>query len=199
MKELFLVIIFSILTWFISQTFKFLLKLLINKKVDFKIFVSDGGFPSTHTTFAVSGTFVLFYKLLPIITQNIKNEFSVVSFCILFFSILWTTTIIRDAFGIRYNVQKLSIIFQDILINKNNSLLPQNISNHWLEKSKQINLNTGHTPFEVLGGIILGIISGFMYVSIISNKFYITYILTFTIIIYFYIIYIIKLKQKSTT
>lgn len=200
MKELIFVITFIIFIWFISQSFKFLLKLFIEKKSDFKIFVSDGGFPSTHTTFAVGGTFILFSKLIPLLIENKSTEIYNISFCILFFSILWSATIIRDAFGIRYNVQRLSLIFQDILINENNNLLPNSISKLWKEKSRQIKLSTGHTPFEVLGGIILGIISGYMYTYIITNNISKILICIFIIIIYFYIIYCIKskIKEKNT-
>lgn len=198
MKELIFLISFIIFAWFISQSFKFLLKLFINKTVDFKIFISDGGFPSTHTTFAVAGTFILFSKLIPILVENKHNDISSISLCILFFSILWATTIIRDAFGIRYNVQRLSFLFRDILINENNNLLPENVSKHWKQQSKQINLSTGHTPFEVLGGILLGIIFGNIYTSILSNNTIKTLFFIFCIIIYFFIIYTIKLKEKNT-
>jgi uncharacterized protein len=109
----------------ISQGIKTLEYLLKHRKFEWRMLIENGGFPSTHSAavsaLALSVFFVEGFSLLFIV-------------CLVFSGI-----IIRDAFGVRQDVQKHAIILEKIT-------------------KKKINEHVGHNSWQVFAGIFLGFI-----------------------------------------
>lgn len=126
----------AVVGWFASQTMKIFTHAIIYKKWDLKRFFGDGGMPSSHSTtvFALT-TFA-----------GLNYGFASFHFAV---CAVFSLIICRDAVGVRRETGKQSIIINE---------LKQLLSN---EKIDNIKLKefVGHTPVQVLAGVVLGIIT----------------------------------------
>ncbi|OGY43400.1 MAG: hypothetical protein A2729_04470 [Candidatus Buchananbacteria bacterium RIFCSPHIGHO2_01_FULL_39_14] len=128
-------IIIPIITAITSQVLK-LLTDGIKGNFDFKnLFETYGGFPSSHTAFAVSIATLIGLR------QNIDSPIFAMAF-------VFTTLIVRDALGFRNFLGRQAKIL-NYLINKLPNGERKNLP-HFRERM-------GHNSIEVLGGAILGI------------------------------------------
>ncbi len=94
-----LVIAFAV-AWGLSIVIKVILEISKNKKFNWYYFVTDGGFPSSHSTLVSSVATVTFFY----------SGFSLLSFIVVAFAFV----IIRDALGVRMEVGKQRLILQKI-------------------------------------------------------------------------------------
>jgi len=88
------------LAFLVPQLIKFITEIIKNKKIKLNIFLMDGGMPSGHSSFITAATTAVF----------IYTGFSVVA-CFAF--AVWLI-IIRDSFGVRYEVGKQREILERI-------------------------------------------------------------------------------------
>ena len=106
------------------------------KRFDIKRITTSGGMPSSHTSFVTSLATVV----------GIVDGFNSTNFAI---AVVFALIVMYDAAGVRRAVGKQATILNQMLEDLQHGKLIQN------EKLKEL---IGHTPFEVLGGAILGIV-----------------------------------------
>ncbi len=136
----------AFLAWFIAQIIKLFFDLIQNKRIKLSLLVSSGGMPSSHTSSVCALTTVI----------GIQNGVASQLFAIAFvFSII----VMYDAMGVRRETGKHSEILNN-LINDILDYKPE----YFQKNLKEL---VGHTPFQVLCGAILGVVT-----AIILNNIY---------------------------
>ncbi len=136
----FLITAFS--SWLIAQVIKTIVHTIVTKKFDIKRIFGDGGMPSGHSATVTS--MAVFSALL---YGTSSFEFAI---CVVLAAI-----VCHDAMGVRRETGKQSVVLSEIL--KSFEILTS-------EKILEIKLKefVGHSPFQVLFGIILGIANAFL-------------------------------------
>lgn len=122
---------------FIAQVLKFLLHLIVKKKVDFKQFTTTGGMPSSHSAGVV----------------GIATSVGIISgFSSIIFSVAmgYALVVMYDAAGLRRASGKMAACLNRIM---------DDFYKHDVQsvggKLKEL---LGHTPIEVFAGAILGVL-----------------------------------------
>lgn len=136
----------SIAAWFTSQTLKIFTHAIAYREWDVKRFFGDGGMPSSHTaTVSSLATFT-----------GLAYGFASFQFAI---GALFTMIVCRDAVGVRMETGK-----QNMIINELKKMIEsKEIAEIKLKKF------VGHTPLQVLGGLIVGIaVAVIMYLIILT-------------------------------
>ena len=129
------VFITALLGWFSAQVLKIILSW--DKKLDFKRIVGSGGMPSSHASFVMALTMAV----------GFESGFDSPLFAI---SAVMSFVVMYDAAGIRRSAGQQAAILNKLVESLVNADRPKT------EKRKKELL--GHTPIEVFGGAILGII-----------------------------------------
>ncbi len=123
---------------FIAQLLKVIISLFVEKKINFRKFLDTGSMPSSHTASVVSLTTAV----------GIKEGLNSTHFAI---SIVFAIVVMYDATGVRRAVGKQAVVLNKIIENihkkEGYSIIEENL--------KEL---LGHTPLEVLGGAILGVL-----------------------------------------
>lgn len=128
-------------SWFIAQLMKVVLTLAFERKFDIERFWGSGGFPSSHTSSVVSVTFGI----------GLELGFDTPLFAL---ALVFSMIVMYDASGVRRAVGKQAAILNNII---------HDISAHKPIEQEQLKELIGHTPFEVIGGALLGIIVANLY------------------------------------
>ena len=131
-----------LLSAFIAQFIKVITYLYTHKKINFKIFTTTGGMPSSHT----AGVIALSTSIALI--EGIDSLLFAVS-------IGFSLVIMQDAAGLRRAAGKTAATLNrlvDEFVQKNKDIKPYTALKELL----------GHTPLEVFCGMILGIIIPFI-------------------------------------
>ena len=117
--------------WLIAGLIKYFSKISTSKKVSFsEELFRTGGMPSAH-----AGT----------VTTITASVFFIEGFSILFFvAAVFSVLVIRDSIGVRWSVGEQAKIINKLLTHDN--------------MHKKVKVFMGHTPFQALFGIILGIL-----------------------------------------
>lgn len=135
------VILVSALTsWLIAQTLKVFVNLFLVRKLDLQLLLSSGGFPSSHSA-TVSA-----------LALGIGKYYGWDS-PIFAVSAVYGMIVMYDAAGVRRAAGKQAEVLNQLVEN----LYPG--SDPAQERLKEL---IGHTPFEVFGGVIVGIIVGLL-------------------------------------
>ena len=123
--------------WTLAQILKFFLYSFIEKKVNWRRLWGSGGMPSSHTSFTLSLA----------ISIGLSEGFNTTLFAIAF---ALMGVVIYDAMGVRYETGKQGAVINQIL----NELFVEGkpLTD---ERLKEL---VGHSPIEVLGGALVGII-----------------------------------------
>ena len=124
--------------WLIAQIIKFLLYSFIEKKINWRRLWGSGGMPSSHTALTVALT----------VGIGLTEGFQTSAFALAF---VMMSIVVYDAMGVRYETGKQGAVLNQIL----NELFVQGkpLTD---ERLKEL---VGHSPVEVIGGAIAGIIS----------------------------------------
>lgn len=127
----------ALLSWLAAQVIKTVIHLLVERKLEWDRLVGMGGMPSSHTAFVFS------LCLMMGIQQGFQSPAFAISFAL-------AAVVIYDAMGVRRETGK-----QGALLNR--------IVREVLIEGKRITEDelkelVGHTPLEVLGGLILAVI-----------------------------------------
>lgn len=131
-------ILVPIITFICIQLFKVLYKRFDEGIWDFSRFFGAGGMPSSHSALVTCIT--------TMIGKNLGINSELFAVC-LAFSII----VMYDAAGVRRAVGKQAHILNDILRNQK------------LTNAEKLQEMTGHTPFQVLVGAIIGFIAGIIF------------------------------------
>lgn len=129
------VLLTALIGWFAAQTLKIVLSW--DKKLDFKRFIGSGGMPSSHASFVMSLTMAV----------GFENGFDSAAFAI---SAVVSFVVMYDAAGIRRSAGQQAAIL--------NKLVESVVKADFPGTEKKLKELLGHTPIEVFGGAILGII-----------------------------------------
>lgn len=157
----------AVISWFSAQIIKVLLTLLTTKKVNMERFVGSGGMPSSHSAFTVS--------IAVAIARNLG--FSSPEFALAF---AFASVVMYDAMGVRRAAGEQAKVLNRLLLGDPpfslfspwNKEKPIEVDLDQLEDvqkeeitfdegalpEKELKEFLGHTPLEVLGGCILGVI-----------------------------------------
>lgn len=136
-NRIFLVTLFS---WVIAQTLKVIIGFVREKKVDFRWFVGTGGMPSSHTAGATCLAVSIGYEYgFDSVLFSLAASFALV--------------VMFDAQGVRRASGKQARILNKIMDDI-----------YWQGKIGEGRLREfiGHTPIEVIGGFLLGVLIAFI-------------------------------------
>ncbi len=123
-------------SWLIAQLLKFILALIIDRDFNIERFYGAGGFPSSHTA-----------SMLGVSTAiGIKMGFDSGLYAL---ALVMSFIVMYDASGVRRAVGKQAKIINNML---------QNIKEYNHFPNDELKELIGHTPFEVIGGALLGIL-----------------------------------------
>ncbi|MEW6142783.1 MAG: divergent PAP2 family protein [Chloroflexota bacterium] len=130
----------SIAAWFIAQSIKFIIDLSITHRPDWKLFVSQGGMPSSHCSLVAGMT----------TSVGIVLGLNSVLFAV---CAVLSMIVIYDAAGVRRTVGIQSTILNRMLeeLFKGNPLVKQRLREF-----------IGHSRWEVVAGIGLGVLIGWL-------------------------------------
>lgn len=131
----------GVAAWFLAQVIKTVLHAIINRKLDMTRLFGDGGMPSGHSATVTSMATII----------GLVYGFGSVAFAI---SGILAIIVCHDATGVRLETQKQGYLINE-LVNAFTELSG--------DKLPEVKLKAfvGHTPIQVLAGIILGLITGF--------------------------------------
>ncbi|TCK98355.1 hypothetical protein EDC19_0775 [Natranaerovirga hydrolytica] len=135
------VLISALLSWFIAQLLKLIITLIKEKELDFTKMIASGGMPSAHTA-TVTALAVSVGEL---------NGYESPLFGI---SLVFALIVMYDASGVRRAAGK-----QAQVLNK----LVEQLGNKDFKIEGRLKELIGHTPIEVFGGAILGIVVTLLY------------------------------------
>lgn len=143
--DVMLVILFSLCSMWCCQILKVIISSIIKKSLQWKLLFSTGGFPSSHTSFVVTVT------LLIGLLQMLKYDGLDWSFAV---SFVFACIIIHDAMGVRLEASKHA----KILNNMTNEIPHEEKVELGFGKKGQLKEMLGHKGYEVLGGVVVGIL-----------------------------------------
>lgn len=128
--------VIPLFTWVVAQIVKIIVKGVAHKDWNWRYIYRSGGMPSAHTTVIVSLCTVLAYR-----TGTKSPEFGIA--CILAVIVMYDAINVRHAVG--EHAQALRVILPEVF---KKTKPPRMI----------IHQSDGHTPQEVLAGIVIGVI-----------------------------------------
>ena len=120
--------------WFVAQLIKVLINLVIHKKIVWERLTGDGGMPSGH-----SATVSSLATIIGLMRGFDTPEFAIAG--------ILAVVVCHDATGVRQETGKQAIMLNEIIRILETDELPE-------VKLKEL---VGHTPLQVLAGILLGI------------------------------------------
>ena len=123
------------LTWILVKALKTIIGWVKQRRIDLKIIFQDGGMPSMHTVLVVS-------LATAMILETGLSAVSVIS-------VVLALVVINDSFKVRRVTGE-----QSRILNQITKSLGENMD----ENHKKLSEHIGHTPAEVLVGLLLGII-----------------------------------------
>ena len=146
MKLIIYLLLTPIIACSLSQVLKLIFNIILNRQ-KFQIYnlVADGNYPSSHTAFVTSITAISWFNTAVKCMQYTNVELWIWSSISL--TMFWLI-VVRDALGVRYTVQKLCDCVIEIVENTAKSE----------DIKKKLDITSGHRPYEVIGGLILGLI-----------------------------------------
>ncbi len=137
----------SLAAWFLAQAAKILLNFLLEKKWDFNLLVSSGGFPSSHTSIVCA---------LAISIGKVEGWNSAL-FAI---AVALAVIVMYDAAGVRRAAGNHARVINYLVEWMRQYQADRLAYNLQEERLKEL---IGHTPFEVFGGAILGCAIGLIF------------------------------------
>ena len=130
-------LITALIGWFAAQLLKIPITFILERRLDFSRFWGSGGMPSSYSAFTTSLATAI----------GLTIGFNSAEFALAF---VLAFIVMYDAAGVRQNAGKQANILNTVI---DYLKLTQNG-----EPYEQLKTLLGHTPFEVLGGAILGVI-----------------------------------------
>ncbi len=133
------------LAWFTAQFLKFILNLIIRKKVRFERLYGSGGMPSSHTALVSSLVMAV-------------ARFEGISSTYFALAVAFAAVVIYDAMGVRRQAGEHAKLLNKIIDSED--YLKNDFEDDDDYELKEL---LGHTPLEVLGGAMVGILVSMMY------------------------------------
>ncbi len=139
----------AITAWCCAQIIKTLLNYIKTKKFNAERLIGAGGMPSSHSSLVCSATIAVCREC-----GEGSPEFALM--------FIFAMIVMYDAMGVRraaglhakeLNKMNKIFAFKEIITHD---------ESHKIQKRKELKEYLGHTPFEVLGGALLGIITAML-------------------------------------
>src|SRR5262245_48066391 len=134
------VLVAAIASWLIAQILKIPTEYLRSRRWLWTMFFAGGGMPSSHSALLVGGTLAV----------GLYDGFDTSLFAI---AVCITMIVVYDAAGVRrqagMHAERINVLFEELL------------KGHMWDEN-ELREVIGHTPLEVMGGIILGLLVAFV-------------------------------------
>lgn len=130
------VLLTALTAWFLAQLLKLPIDYLLNRKWNWAVAVSAGGMPSSHSALIVSSAHAI----------GLYYGFDTPAFAL---AVAIAMIVVYDAAGVRRQA--------GIQAERINFLIGEFFKGHPISQ-RQLREVLGHTPLEVLGGILLGLV-----------------------------------------
>lgn len=130
------ILLSAVVSWAIAQIIKVIIGLVKTRKFNIALFISSGGMPSSHTSFVVGLATAVG------LTEGFNSPLFAIS------SVL-SLVVMYDAAGVRRAAGKQAAVI---------NILVSNLENTGIKLDKNLKELLGHSPIEVAGGAILGIV-----------------------------------------
>jgi len=140
----------AVLGMLLAQFVKIPIHLIMTGEVNWKLMLSSGGMPSSHTS-----TIIALTTAIGLTSGPYSNDFAI---CVIVSAI-----VIYDAIGVRRQAGFHAEVLNKLMIDFNHlieALKDPNLKG--IESRKKLKELLGHKPVEVFFGIITGIIVGFL-------------------------------------
>jgi len=124
----------SLSCWFIAQLIKLITNFFIHKKIVWERLFGDGGMPSGHSATVSSLATII----------GLMEGFTTPLFAL---AAVFAVVVCHDAMGVRQETGKQAVMLNEIIRILDKDALPE-------VKLKEL---VGHTPLQVMAGILLGI------------------------------------------
>lgn len=134
------VLLAAVLAWTIAQVIKVPLNYLLHRDWDWSLLFSAGGMPSSHTAL-VTGI---------AIGVGLQDGFSSTTFAV---AAVLAAVVIYDATGVRRHAGDHARVL--------NLMIDELLTGHPLAE-KELKEVLGHTPREVIGGLLLGVVTAYL-------------------------------------
>ena len=134
------ILITGLFSWAVAQILKTVIYLAINKTLNLERLVGDGGMPSAHSATVTSVA----------LSVGLNCSFGSPEFAI---AAILAIIVMHDAMGVRLETGKQAKAINDMM-----SLLNQ-LADSNTSPEKKLKEFVGHTPMQVLAGLILGIVT----------------------------------------
>lgn len=128
--------------WFVAQVLKTIIHAIINKKIVWERLIGDGGMPSGHSATVTS---MAVFAALRCGTDS--YEFAIAG--------ILAIIVCHDAMGVRLETGKQAVIINE-LIEAFEKLIEDELP------EQKLKTFVGHTPIQVLVGVVLGVLSAFL-------------------------------------
>lgn len=140
----------SLLAWALAQSAKIFINFLVERKLDYKLLISSGGFPSSHTA--------IVWALAVEIGKS--QGWDSPLFAI---AVVLAVIVMYDAAGVR-RATGLHAKVINYLVDRLSQYQKFERFGHGVAPEQQERLKEliGHTPFEVFGGALLGTVLGWV-------------------------------------
>lgn len=129
-------LIVALVTWFLTQSLKFIVNIIKRRRLDFKLLVATGGFPSSHSA------------IVSALAASVGLNFGFSSPLFALSAVL-AGVVISDARGIRQAAGKQAEVLNKII---------EDLYQKKKLKVERVREFLGHTSLEVFYGILLGVL-----------------------------------------
>ena len=126
------------MSWFTEQHIKTILYAVLNKEIDFSRMIGDGGMPSAHSATVTA------VAAMTGLTGGFGSSLFAVA-CIV------AIIVMHDAMGVRLETGKQAKILNEMIT------LLEALGQSKLSMEKKLKEFVGHTPTQVMAGMLLGI------------------------------------------
>ena len=133
------IFLIAFISWAIAQILKIIIHFVKFKKWNLNLIFSAGGMPSSHTSFMIATTTAI----------GLKEGFQSSIFAL---SLIVSFVVMYDATGVRKEAGNQAKVLNQIM---------NLFENDKIDFDKKLKELLGHTPVEVFGGLILGILVGY--------------------------------------
>jgi len=130
------------LSWLTAQVLKTLINLALTKQFKAERLVGAGGMPSSHTALVVSAAIATARQC-----GTASPEFALAA--------LFAAVVMYDAMGVRYAAGEQAKVINRLV---DEWLDTVNFDQERIPHFKELKEMLGHTPLEVIGGIIVGVV-----------------------------------------
>jgi len=140
-------IVAPLIAWYIAQSLKVIIELIRNRKLDLGRLVSSGGMPSAHSAMVTA-----LATVLGMVYGLGSPEFAI--------SVILAGVVLYDSAGVRQSVGQQAAVLNRI-VRELKERRPMTELEHDLREL------IGHTPFQVGGGVIIGVGFAIFWVMVI--------------------------------